>query len=229
MCIGKTVWENLNDVYLLPTKQPFKAYGNVNPKIFSELIDIYQSIPLDFFFEWGNQTGYKGICLNYSPLCELDHINQYSKPYCEGLGGYQDSLSFYKYTDLGAIIYQTIGNIPFVRSKITMTKGVLDGQWHSDEDARESVKVVVPLTYDNNCYFQIEGSPAFNIEHGKALVFDSSLKHRVIKRSEKVSRGCLVLSIPVWFTVNDMGIEFSDLFGSTICSGFVNLCNTFIN
>lgn len=218
----KTIWENINEKFYIPKEKPFMVMGDIKPDLY-KILKWHVSEIRNSVMSWNKSDSYYGVCLNYNP-CLKGEYYQYSE-YCEidsGMNSYEDSLGFFKKNYYGLLFHGLFHPFDFVRSKLSILKGnQFIGDWHRDEDQREVVKVVVPITGGDSYKFQIEGMEPFTIPLGQALVFDASTYHRLLCESNGVSdRVCLVFSVTVHWSVDDTGITFTGDSNKTILQQF---------
>lgn len=224
-----TLWENTKAFFDIPEQSPFKAVLDVDETIINDILYHYGSIPNEQYRSWKGSTRYTGIPLNY---CPLDSYLTYRDVYehTDRRLSYKSTIAFNAYTDTGLYFKSFIEPFNFVRGKIArLSPGKFIGDWHTDEDSSEVLKVVVPLRTDDSYTFQIEGKPPFNLSVGQALLFDASVPHRILCDGKSTTyRDYLILSIPVWFSIDgNLNISKSDYFGQSIPHVVYERCSLF--
>ena len=227
---NKTIWENLKDHYKLKPQLPFYILGDVDKNLFKYIMYSMKLLTMGSI-SWKGSEQYYGICFNYNPSIE-GKFYQYSQYYESDnrLLSYENTLGFYEYNPVGYAFSELFHPFYPVRSKIaTLMGGEFIGDWHTDEDPRECVKVLIPVKTDESHMIQIEGKEPFHIPLGKALVFDASVPHRIICNDRNSDiRHYLVFSLPIWWKVSKKGIECTDFINMSIPEAFIYNTNFFI-
>lgn len=226
---NKTIQENILDIYDIPIQAPFMILGDINSDVYGRIL-MHKNEMVNSLVSWNNDDYYYGKCLNYNPNLKGEYY-QYSCFYHseQRMYGYENSLGFFKKNYYGELFDGLFYPYEFVRSKVSKLKcRKYIGDWHKDEDQREVVKVVIPLTGNNSYLFQIEGRKPFHIPLGCALAFDSSVPHRIICNSDNdVDRLCLVFSVSVLWNVDENGVSFMGDSRESIINQFLEKTNFF--
>lgn len=216
-----TLWENTKAFFSIPNYESFKAVGEIDDHILTILQTMYNGLTDDMFIPWKGSSRYLGIPLNYCPIDAVKYDSVYNTK--DKRLSYESSWAFSSYNELGESISMVVEPFKFVRGKIArLTTGKYEGDWHTDEDPREVLKIVIPLKTDDSYKFQIEGSPPFRLSVGEVLLFDASIPHRVLCDGISTNhRDYLILSLPIWFHIDqNLNIKRSAYFGLSIPNAF---------
>lgn len=229
-----TIWENLKSSFSIPEQQPFKVIGELDVTVFNDILQMYRdTLCHTFMDDWKGSKKYRGRCFHYNDYAPKAFDAQYSNEYesVDKRYTYESTLCFYKPTKLGSTFQDLFYPFQPVRSKIArLEAGEYEGDWHSDEDVREVVKLVIPVKTSNSYMIQLEGSEPFNLSLGQALLFDASVPHRILSDGyDNAHRDYLIFSIPVWWMVNGGVVSISDYYGKSIPHTFLKETNLFKN
>lgn len=214
-----TIWNNLKSSFSLPEQYPFMIKGELDTTLFNTLLNLYRDIEYQPLDNWKGSQQYKGRCFHYNDYVPRAMNSQYSNEYeaIDKRYSYDSTLCFHQPCNVG---FDILNTLPFntVRSKLArLESGIYQGDWHSDEDVREVVKLVIPMKTSDSYKFQIESKPSLTLPLGYALLFDASIPHRVLSDGhDQMYRDYLIFSIPLWWNINHDEVVPSKHFGKNI-------------